>query len=262
MNKKIIFFALVILTFLFGLVSAEVYGAFNYTNISTSRAPQDLPSSVQAYAGNVSEINIFGYSTTQSWQGFYGNISGVIQLGDANNNILYNWSALSPQGEIYASTNGTGIQWENIQCFNFTATGSYSDEKGNGGETNLHGTNLSTLETSFGINFTRPDPDGVDETFNLFGTGHKKFYTNNNEFLEGQCRSTRLFDSSGAGTDGNFEEVLLYEPASASVVFATIINNDVLGFDGRHHDFEMLVLEDGHNTNTEVTNYYFYVELE
>ena len=60
----------------------------------------------------------------------------------------------------------------------------------------------------------------------------------------------------------NFEEALLYEPNSQSVIFTSIIDEDVLGFDGRTHDFEMIVLEDGRGTDTATTTYYFYVELE
>jgi len=40
------------------------------------------------------------------------------------------------------------------------------------------------------------------------------------------------------------------------------LEENVLGFDNRHHDFEMMVLEDGHNGNSGTTDYYFYVELQ
>ena len=85
----------------------------------------------------MTEINIFGYSPTQSWQGYFGNISGTVQLADSGDNVMYNWSLASPQGEIYASTSNS-INWANVQCFNYTASATHADESGNGGTTNLY----------------------------------------------------------------------------------------------------------------------------
>ncbi|MGV8151942.1 MAG: hypothetical protein ACP5OG_02585 [Candidatus Nanoarchaeia archaeon] len=264
-NTFCIFVLIFAMTFagIFLVSAAEPYGASDITNISETRAPMDDATARTAFAGNVSEINIFSYSTTQSWHGFYGNVTGVIQLADNNDNVMYNWSDFSPSGEIYASTNGTGIIWNNIQCFNFTATGEFdTGEVSLGGTTNERGMNYTQLEDFYGINHTRPDPDGIDETFNFSGaTGHNGFFTNNWNFSKGECKSTRLFDNSGTGVEYHFEEVLLYEPFSSSVVFATILMNDLLGFDGRHHDFQLMVPENGHGTDTATTTYYFYVEL-
>lgn len=224
-------------------------------------APSDAAGSAYAQAGNVTALNIFGYSTTQSWQGYFGNITGVIQLGDAQDKIMYNWTLANPEGEIYASTNAT-ISWSNIQCFNFTATGEYTDESGNGGTTNLYGLNLTGLETMF--NISSDDVDGVNETFTLLGGAtHDLFYTGSKEFNEGECRSTRVYGDSGAGVNNEFEEVLLYEPSTASVIFSSLIDEEsVLGFNNADNDFEMLVLENGHGTDVSTTTYYFFVEIE
>jgi len=224
-------------------------------------APEDSAGTANAQAGNVTQLNIFGYTTTQTWQGYFGNVSGTIQLADAGNNVLYNWTLADPQGEIYASTNSS-ISWTNVQCFNFTANGLGGDESGNGGTTNLNGTNLSVLESSF--NIASDDVDGVNETFTLIGAGtHDLFYTANKEFSEGECRSTRVYGDSGQGESNEFEEVLLYEPTSSSVIFTSLIEEQsVLGFDNSDYDFEMLVLEDGHSADTDSTVYYFFVELE
>jgi len=228
--------------------------------INTTTAPVDPAGSHPAQAGNVTEINIFGFSTTQSWQGYYGNVSGTIQLADGSDEVMYNWSLASPEGEIYASVNES-ISWGNIMCFNFTATGTYGDDSGNIGNTSLLGMNLSQLENAYSIGVD--DVDGVDETFSLIGAGtHNTFYTNNLDFTEGECRNTRIYNSTGLGEDDKFEEVLLYDSDTQNVVYASILNEDALGFDDAYHDFEMLVLEDGHDIDTGVTLYYFYVELQ
>jgi hypothetical protein len=216
-----------------------------------------------AYAGNVTELTVDGGSVTQAWQGYFGNVTGTLMLADASDNVMYNWSDQSPGGgEIYASTNDT-ITWANIQCFNLTAFGNYSDESGNGGTTNIWGTNVSILESEFGIDPS--DGDGVDETFNhtwfIGGGTHDEFVTGTSTFSAGECTSIGVFTESGTGEDGSFEEVLLYEPATSSVVFASLLENDGTGFDSALHDFQMLVLEDGHDDDTSTTDYYFYIEL-
>ena len=135
-----------------------------------------------------------------------------------------------------------------------------TDDTDNAGGTSAHGTNLSILEDMFGIAWD--DVDGVNETFTLLGSGHNTFYTNNIAFPEGQCRNTQVFSNAGQGEDNKFEEVLLYEPTTRSVIFTSLLNEDLLGFDNNPHDFEMLVLENGHQTDTSTTTYYFWVELE
>jgi len=49
--------------------------------------------------------------------------------------------------------------------------------------------------------------------------------------------------------------------ASNRTVFASLLSDDALGFDSLPHDFEMLVLEDGHGADTATTSYFFFVEL-
>ncbi|MGY4884307.1 MAG: hypothetical protein ACP5NZ_01885 [Nanobdellota archaeon] len=238
-------------------LAVEPFGA-NVINLSSERALPDNATGIPAIAGNVTELSITGFSTTQSWQGYFGNVSGTIQLADNSDNVMYNWSLASPEGEIYASTNDS-ITWASVQCFNFDADGTYIGAETPGG-TNAHGTNLTLLESMFGI--ADDDVDGVNETFTLLGSGHNTFYTNNLEFTGGECRNTQVFSNAGQGEDDKFEEVLLYEPTTQSVIFTSLLNEDVFGFDNNPHDFEMLVLENGHLTDTSTTTYYFWIELE
>jgi hypothetical protein len=173
--------------------------------------------------------------------------------------LLYNWSVASPEGEVYASTEGS-VTWTHIQCFNFTATGTHASDSAQAGGTSRYGTNLSQLEAAYGIIWD--DKDGVNETF-FKNNGHDLFYTNNLQFDEGECLSTKVFDSTGLGVDNHFEEVLLYDPDNQVVVFTSILDEESpAGFDDDYHDFEMLVLENGHGTDLSPTTYYFYVELE
>lgn len=215
-------------------------------------------SNISAVAGNITELEIFsGFTVSQTWQGFYGTVTGGLRLSDGANNMLYNWSLVTPSGEIYASTNST-ITWGNIQCFNFSAVGNYSNETGNGGTTNLYGTNLTIINQMFNMNSS--DFDSINNTFDVFN--HDPFFTANQEFSANECRSIQLFTNESESEDGVFEEVLLYEPVTTSIVFMSILEDNKEGFNGSQVDFEMIVLEDGHDSDTESTPYFFYLELE
>jgi len=186
-----------------------------------------------AIAGNITELTVTGISITQSWQGYFGNVTGAIELKDISNNVMYNWSLTSPEGEIYGS-NASSINWNAIACANTTG-------------------NFSEFEQRFGLGVL--DVDGLNETFNL--NNHPGFFTNSKQFTGGQCNNTKLFNSAGVGT---FNEVLLTD--GPNLVFASLLLDNANGFDNKPHDFEMIVLEDGHGTNTALTTYYFWAELE
>lgn len=219
-------------------VAVTPFGVETLNFVNSTTATADNAQSVSAQAGNVTELNIFGVSVTQTWQGYFGNVSGSIILADAGDNMMYNWSLADPEGEIYASKSNS-VSWGNIQCFNWTENGTW-------------------LENNYSIG--AGDVDGVNETFS-YGNNHDLFYTNNRQFTEGECMSATLFDSTGAGVDDHYEEVLLWD--GDAVVFTSLLEESAVdGFDGRDHDFEMLVLEDGHGVDTDTTTYYFYVELQ
>jgi hypothetical protein len=224
-------------------------------------APADAAGSHQAQAGNVTYIGITGFSTTQSWQGYFGNVSGTIQLADASDNVLYNWSLAEPEGEVYASTNNS-ISWANVQCLNFTANGTLSSAGETPGATNLGGYNLTQIENMF--NISSDESDGLNETFSFLpsGDGHDAFTTANLLFSAAECLSTKVYSSAGPVAN-QFEEALLYEPTTRSIIFASILEKGILsGFNNQDNDFEMLVLENGHGTNVVSTTYYFFIELE
>jgi hypothetical protein len=260
-------FVFLVILFLISFVAAIRPTGSAISKISSTRAPADVAQSVTAQAGNMTELNIVGYSTTQTWQGYFGNVTGTIQLADSNDDVLYNWTLANPQGEIYASIEGS-VDWSSIMCFNFTADNKRASDNLNVGNTSLYGMNLAALETAYGI--ASDDVDGVDETFSLLGTHeygqgykHSQFYSNSLDFEEGECPSTHLRGNNGTINDANFEEVLLYDATNQQPIFASLLEEgSISGFDGKDRDFEMLVIEDGHGTDTVTTPYYFYVELQ
>ena len=230
---------MVVLSFI-PFVHADVSGAESVTTISTSRRAPLPANEVDAQAGNITELFINATTVTQSWQGYYGNVTGFVTLQDGLNNTLYDWALAEPNGEIYA-VNQT-VDFASVDCFNYTATG---------GEINL-----STYEETLGIGQT--DVDGVNETFNSIYNG--TFYAGLTKInASTYCYSTDLYQNSSSAGD-EFVEVLLTD--GQAVIYTALLENNVIGFDNRSHDFQMIVGEDGHTGNNAVTPYYFYVELE
>ncbi len=224
-------------------------GPTTLTVESTSRrAAVDSPT-LNALAGNVTQLTVAGNTVTQTWQGYYGNVTGTITLDDANNNTMYDWSLASPEGEIYAST--STITWTsgNVKCYDLQLSdASYS----------AHVT-LTELETSLGL--AAADVDGVDETYTE-GTTYDAFYVGEYQ-INAVCPETQTYNGSEAKDTNSFQEVLLYDNTSNKIVYTAIIEEtEPVGFNDQYWDFQMLVGENGHNGDTSTTPYYFYVELE
>lgn len=216
---------------------------------STSRRTAVSSPTLNALAGNVTQLTVAGTTVTQTWQGYYGNVTGTITLDDANNNTMYDWTLASPEGEIYASQ--AQITWTsgNVKCYDFNMTDAgYSAF-----------VTLSELETSLGL--ASDDIDGVDETFTE-GSGYDSFYAGEYQ-INAVCPTTQTYNGSETKDSESFQEVLLYDNTSNEIVYTAIIEEtEPTGFNDQPWDFQMLVGEDGHNGNTATTQYYFYVELE
>ncbi len=226
-------------------------GPTNITVINSTRRSAAAAASVSASAGNVTQINLDGTTVTQTWQGYYGNITGTITLDDSTNNTLYDWNLANPKGEIYASTSSSiDFSQDNIICYNFSS------------DVPAAYTSLSEFETSLGLDSA--DVDGVNETF-LEYQNHSSFYTGTN-FVNGSmganCPNVRLYNSTEESTEGLFEEILLYDLANHEVLYTSIIEDDEIGFTNYSMDFQMIVGEDGHSGDNNPTTYYFYIELE
>ncbi|MCP3686324.1 MAG: hypothetical protein GY861_27080 [bacterium] len=203
------------------------------------------PYQINAEAGNMTEMIIDGNKSTNYWQGYFGNITGSTVLADADNNTMYNWNMSDPTGEVYAA-NFT-VEWASIMCVNMTQTDDYVEE---------HAMNLSILETYFNVPFT--DADGIDETFNETYSDATGFQVGDVTInVDDNCPALYTF-VDGAYQTASFVEVLLTDNVSA-VVYTTVVEQDVAGFDGAPRDFQMMVNEYG--LDEEPTLYYFYVDL-
>lgn len=226
-------------------------GADDVNVTFNSRYQGTNPYEIQAVAGNISHLVVYGVTPTRSWQGYVGNITGNIILADSENNTLYDWYMAEPRGQIYAVNNASVVNWTNIQCFKWDATDGFGT--------------VDDLEGYY--NISNGDLDGVNETFNR--TSSMGIYVGPTSLPAGTCQSQYMYvNNATPGNTAIFEELLLTD--GERIVFTSIIENrdqsgnttDKTGYDGAIWDFEMIVLEDGHGTNIAAVNYYFYVELE
>jgi hypothetical protein len=248
---------------------------------------------MDALAGNVSQLTITGKAATQSWQGYYGNVSGTVSLETASGSVMYDWAQTNPQGEIYAVLTkdiplwGTPSQTGGITCWNYTqgtSNGSiYYGEIEGWDPTEEDGEiTRNALTAGQGFNIKKNAVDSINNTFRRTSTFQFPTFYVGNQIINGTnnkmyCPSLALYNSSGGSTyaagepgttgaqpGGNFQEVILVDTTNEFILFTAIIDweRDLPGFDGNYWDFQMIVPEDGHGTNTAVTTYYFYVELE
>ncbi len=257
-KKKIILYVPLVFLLILAVVSvvkATVDGA-TVTALQNTTMATVTPNQVAAFAGNITRLNVESKFNTRAWQGYFGNVSEAIALEDSSGNKLYNWTEANPKGEIYVA-NDTPTFTE-MQCFNLTANGTLAGDNDAPGSTSVKGLNATTLESQFGIQAAHKD--GVTETFSD-STSHNEFLTGSLNFTVAECPAVNLNDASGPSS--NFQEALLYAPSLNIPVFASLIKqNGATGFDSGTHEFEAIVLEDGHSGNTALTTYYFYIELD
>lgn len=244
------------------LMLLAIYGA---SAASAPNAPQTLtrgasstfdesnyaPQQTDALAGNITAVNLKAISQTRAWQGYFGNVSGYITLDDANNYTFYNWSAAEPRGEIYANDildGGWTPDWPNVVC----AWGA--------------GTNNAPLNFQSRYGIQQDDYDNVTITYNV--TSHPSFEIIDRTITG--CPTTYIWRDDNYQTE-DFANLLMFDSTrdqNDSWIFTTIIENkdlsnktDISCYNGELCDFQLLVGEDGHGTDTSTRPYYFWVNL-
>jgi len=278
-----------------GLVHAlpdGIFGAQVDPQDSTT-SPISTATHIDALAGNITLFNIEAVTKSRGWAGFTGNITGLIILSDGTTgteHFMYNWTQASPRGQVYASTAGAGapgdVDWGNLECFNFTADGTNpgivpgGTDATNGtndpyapgdldARNSVTGMNAHQINTLYG--FEDRDVDSINETFKADGVNdgadnnnndheYSEFYVGNIRFPANQCPGVEVYNSTGPSS--NFQEALLYDPTNNQPLFTGLIAEDRNGYDGNTHDFEMLVPNNQHGSNTDLTRYYIYAEIK
>ncbi|MBD3164325.1 hypothetical protein GF323_03930 [Candidatus Woesearchaeota archaeon] len=288
--------ALLMLFILLGMaiVAAAPEGPDELDVMNSTRRTVKATQNISALAGNVTQLNISGTFITQSWQGYYGNVSGTIALDASDGYRMFSWDIASPQGEVYA-TEGIDVptwggvgQSATIECWNYTKGRTTAIGYPYYGE--VEGWNSIEGAESAAINFStvgmgENDPDSINNTFyRTSAYSFPSFYAGR-AFINGtlnndQCPSLALYNSTNASTyggsgdldpsagavheGGDFQEVILIDTSKNYLIFTAItdLTKNTKGFNNRVWDFQMIVPEDGHGGDITTTEYNFYVELE
>ena len=269
MKQKLLLGFLIAILSVSVFVSALPAGSRTMTRTSESTWPTWDSDNTTAIAGNVTELIFNGSTVTRTYQGYFGNITGMIVLGNSQNQTLYDWAIASPQGEVYAIRSSVVPSWGSVTCA--------ADWE------------LRAEDSALGVT-EAIDEDAVNRTFVIggapdqvarFGNSslvHPQFWVANQSIAANNCPLAVMYNSS-AMPSPYFKEVLLSDNVNMNasnstgfVIYTAIIAHTLNpfaesdGFDQRNHDFEMIVGENGHGADTGATaqtsTYWFYLELD
>ncbi len=220
----------ILLTFLVVLPAGAVPTGQTPTNASNTTYNPGAGSAA-ARGGNITNLDFMNsLSQTSKWQGYYGNVSGLIILGNATTGSMYNWTIASRIGNVYATQ---------ANPMNFTAWEDLGAKSG------------ANIDSDFG--FPATDNDSATNTFN---TGSPPAINVSGKMITA-TNGAKTFDSTGAKAWWTI--ALARTSASAdNYVFAGVINTQGDAFDGTKKDYQMIVPE---NAASGTVTYYFYVEL-
>jgi hypothetical protein len=241
-EAKIYLAALLIVLTLFAAITTQTKTAFalpagativsNTTDLPTSSAASSLTTA----GGSFTTLVINGTYQNARWKAYVGNISGVLTLDDSSNYTIYDWNITSINGEVFVTRNST-ISWSSVNCTTSQKIGAEDQFL------SINGTSV----------------DSINRTFNA--TAHRSFYVGTNRIINSTCKSIATYVNDtrqSASESAAFQEVLLTDTYT-NVIYATLINDNSLGYNNGKYDFQMIVPED--DTKQTPTTYYFYAEI-
>jgi hypothetical protein len=184
----------------------------------------------------IANINVTATIQNRKWKAFVGNVIGSFTLADASGSSIYDWSFSTSSGRVYATRNSTVINWGNINCSSLA---------------NLVAENAALSHT---------DPsDNITATFNSsVGATHASFYVGSRQMVANKCPTINTYIGNSS-QDVRFEETALYD--GTSIVYATVLENNMGGYDNDIYDFQMIVPENGGAGFSGSTAYYLYIEI-
>ena len=236
--------ALILLSLYFSAAVPEGPGSI----VTVSNTTRNISSAfvLNTSGGEITTVNINATQTNTRWKAFVGNVTGKLVLSNSGGSTLFDWSLTSVAGEVYATRNSTSINWNNINC--------------TWGVTN-NVTNRSVERTeNYNLNHTSPD-DNITATFN--NRSHSSFTVGAVTFAQNYCYSIYTYQNDSAQTT-RYQEILLYSGTTAydgDLVYATVLESGIKGYDNRYYDFQMILPEKGLASWASSTPYYFYAEV-
>ncbi len=237
--NTIIFVSIIISILLFSdifLSAAEPVGPSSIDSVWNETKNTTSAGFFNISGGYIAALNLSASVQNTHWKAFVGWVYGGFTLDDEGGSTIYDWSLAVTTGRVYATRDSSTIEWNLIDCANITTT-------------------LEAENTAMAHNRTS---DNITATFNYPGT-HDPFWVAGHSFSSNECPTLNTYVNSGT-QDDDFEEMALYD--STSIIYATMLEPGLAGYDGQTYDFQMLVPENGSQTFSGATAYYIYVELD
>lgn len=233
-TKLLLVFLLVVSSFAIW-VHADPTGTsitYNFTDYGSTSTPANRIDP----GGSITTIVLNAIQQNTKWKAYIGNITGSLTLDDSLGNTIFDWTLTASEitGEVYASR-ASAITWANIACVTPA---------------------IITAEQS-ALGFTASSVDNITNTFNE--TTHQAMITAGVTIPANTCRSTATYINSTKQSQGSayFQELLLTD--TSNLVYATFINQDLIGYDNSSSvDFQMILADD---PSVVSTTYYFYAEI-
>lgn len=218
------------------LVSAEPEGPSTIISVWNSTKNETSSAMVNISGGQIAALNLTISSQNTHWKAFVGWVSGAFTLDDASGSTIYDWELSTTTGRVYTTRDSSTVEWNSLQCANT--------------ETTLEAENVAM--------FHNRTSDNITATFSHPGS-HRAFWVAGRNIGANTCPTLNTYVND-LSQDDNFEEMALYD--GTSIIYATILEDNLVGYDGRPYDFQMLVPENGSPGFTGATPYYLYVELD
>ncbi len=224
--------------FIFSNLFLSALGPAGPSLNSTSNETKNTTSAafINISGGYIAALNLTATVQNTRWKAFVGWVDGAFTLQDMGGATIYNWALTTTTGRVYSTRDSGNIEWASVQCAN-----SSSD--------------LAT--ESLALHHNETSSDNVTKTFS--DTSHDPFWVAGKFITGGTCPTLNTYIGSNP-QDDDFEEMALYD--LTSIIYATILESNLAGYDGQAYDFQMLVPENGSQGFTGATPYYLYVELD
>ena len=217
------------------MVYAQPTGVDIVLNETETITP-DPAAELTTAGGTFTTLVLNGTFQTPRWKAYVGNVSGRLALADSVSRTIYDWDLATVSGQVYVSRHEE-IDWSTIGCAD---TQSILDEQ----------------------SFLSIDTNSVDSIINTFNeTIHRSFFVGTTQISQSSCRAiaTYVEDSQQPPSiEATFQEILL-EDNSNRLVFATIIEQGQVGYDGNLYDFQLIVPENP--VSVDPTTYFFFAEI-
>jgi len=163
--------------------------------------------SVNILGGNITEVNVSGYSQTGRWAGFWGEVSGGLKLSDSTNSF-YEWTVSDVTGAVVYAADAAVSNWGSVAA-------------------------AGTLDMPGYL--TAGATDNFTNTFNTTG----KTFTSTSLSV-GSAPYTNTYSSGAAG---NLETYALKD--GATLIWAGKALSNEASFNGGTVDYQLLVPANG-----------------